>query len=41
MLYHLSQDPNLTILTPKIPETAVAFNEDVSIPRLKYWARLD
>lgn len=34
MLYHLSRDPNLTILTPKIPETAVAFNEDVSIPRV-------
>lgn len=34
MLYHLSCNPNLTILTPKIPETAVAFNEDVSIPRV-------
>lgn len=34
MLYHLSRDPNLTILTPRIPETAVAFNEDVSIPRV-------
>ena len=34
MLYHLSCNPNLTILTPKIPETAVAFNEDVSISRV-------
>ena len=34
MLYQLSCNPNLTILIPKIPETAVAFNEDVSIPRV-------
>ena len=34
MLYHLSFDPNLTTLTPKIPEQAVSWNEDVSIPRV-------
>lgn len=34
MLYHLSRDPNLTVLTPHIPETAIPYNEDVSIPRV-------
>lgn len=34
MLYHLSQDPNLTILTLRIPKHAVSWNEDVSIPRV-------
>lgn len=34
MLYHLSTDPNLTFLTPRIPKTAVPYNENVSIPRV-------
>lgn len=34
LLYHLSRNPNLTILTPQIPETAIPYNEDVSIPRV-------
>ena len=34
MLYHLSRNPNLTTLTPKIPKQAVSGNEDVSIPRV-------
>lgn len=34
MLYHLSCNPNLTILTPRIPEQAVPWNENMSIPRV-------
>lgn len=34
MYYHLSLDPNLTVLTPKIPECALAMYEDVSRPRV-------
>ena len=34
LLYHLSRDPNLTILTPQIPDTAISWNENVSIPRV-------
>lgn len=34
MLYHLSRNPNLTILTPRIPEQAIPWNENMSIPRV-------
>lgn len=34
MIYHLSKDKNLKVLTPKIPECAVAINEDVKTKRV-------
>lgn len=34
ILYHLSVDDNLTLLTPRIPECAVSIYEDTSIKRV-------
>ena len=34
MLYHLSDNNNLTVLTPKVPECAVASYEDVKTKRI-------
>lgn len=34
MYYHLSTDANLQVLTPHIPETAVAIYEDVQTKRI-------
>ena len=33
-LYHLSEDENLTVLTPRIPKYAVGLFEDISTPRV-------
>lgn len=33
-LYHLSEDNNLTVLTPKIPECATSIYENISTPRV-------
>lgn len=34
MLYHLSQDANLSVLTPRVPECAVPAYEDVTTKRV-------
>lgn len=41
MMYHLSDDPNLTKLTPKIPETAIDGLEDKTIPRISFGATIN
>ena len=33
-MFHLSNDPNLTVLIPRIPETAVEMYENKTIPRV-------
>ena len=33
-LFHLSENKNLTVLTPRIPETAVSMYENISVPRV-------
>ena len=40
MLYHLSKDGDLKILTPKVPESAVASFEDVTTKRICFSDRL-
>lgn len=34
MLYHLSKNKNLTVLTPKIPESAIPTYEDIKTKRV-------
>lgn len=41
MLYHLSRDPYLTKLTPRIPPAAHATSEDVATPRISMAPTID
>lgn len=41
MMYHLSDYPNLTKLTPKIPEGAVEGLEDTKTPRISFGATIN
>lgn len=41
MLYHLSKDGDLKILTPKVPESAVASYEDVTTKRICFSDSID